>query len=312
MSDVRKKKRRWLRRTAAIATGLVLGWTAWGWVESASHAEAGQIEQTQITETQIEPSPMPGSTGQVESSQPLTDEAQALLKATLDRASKAYAVPMRVAGKLTGKFDVADQRDERSMNVYGAWRREPDDVLRLRHLAEGEMQFVSDGQRAWMMQPGSGRYLSMPANQITKQMEVMAMLTQQNPAVMVAAMGDARAALMPAGVVVMSCEAEAGLVRIKSVEEGVVVDSLFDEATGLIVEVRTDFAGHLASRGVSGIREAWASVRYESHERVEQFPEEEFRFTPPPGAIEESIELPKAPDTAPTDANKPTPPTEPK
>jgi hypothetical protein len=302
MSDVRKKKRRWLRRSAAIASGLVLGWTAWGWVESASHADAAQIE----------PAPIDQSTGKLESSQSLTAEAQALLKATLDRASKAYSVPMRVAGKLTGKFDVADQRDERSMNVYGAWKREPDDAIQLRHIAEGEMQFVSDGQRAWMMQPGSGRYLSMPANQIKQHMEVMAMLAQQNPAVMVAAMGDARAALIPAGVIVTSCEAEAGLVRIKSVEEGVVVDSLFDEATGLIVEMRTDFAGHLASRGVTGIREAWASVRYESHDRVEQFPEEEFRFTPPPGAIEESIELPIAPDTTKTDAKQPTRPTEPR
>ncbi len=284
MSDVRKKKRRWLRRTAAITTGLVLGWMAWGWVESTSHADAGQDG----------PAPIADPSSQVQPKSQLDQEAQTLLNTTLQRATNAYAIPMRVTGTLTGKFDVADQRDERSMTVHGSWARSADGQLKIRHLAEGEIELVNDGQRLWIMQPGSERYLSMPAQHMTQHNDTIALLTQQNPAVIIAALGDARKALLPPNATVTSCEAERGLVRIKSIEDGVAVDSLFDEATGFIVEMRTDFASHLASRGVTGIREAWATVRYEQHQRLENPPEDHFRFTPPPNAIEESIELPKS------------------
>lgn len=215
----------------------------------------------------------------------------------LERVTVAYASqPIEISGTFEQDFDVQGTIKQERLALSGIAHSRGC----FRHVAGEAMMMVADGRSITLFDPRSTVYqtdaLSPDGNLPGELLEILAL---QNPAIAVAATGDAAVALIPrdAKTEVVPPDAEEGgqaFARLRINHNGMQAELWIRERDGRIDRVHYDFSDALKAQGAMDVIRATATIRYGETKTPadEQVKRSNFEFRPPSGARNASADPP--------------------
>jgi thiol-disulfide isomerase/thioredoxin len=211
-------------------------------------------------------------------------------QALLTKVAAAYATqPLVVEGSLSIDFDVAGMKQQRTSKLAGS----AISPTQFKHEIEGEVQIVVDGESSNILDLKQNQYLTTKlekAANIESDKLVIAMLREQNPALLLSVTGGASQLLFVNGesVTVDAGASTAELDVLLATGEKELTRYYVEKATGRIERVEVDFRGVLEREGASQIKSASAVIRYTKTDLTSTASAASFAFKPPADAIEAS------------------------
>lgn len=237
-----------------------------------------------------------GRAQEVAATQPARDEP-AEVTGLLKRVKAAYGSiqALRLEATVTGDYDVAGRKERHELRYTAALAGDG----RFRHEVPGELIVAADGEATYVFLPGTLRYYRWaPGRSATKPATQPATgpttrpalpgaarvaLLDHNPSLLLALSDDAAEALRSWGPLEVGDDA---LSLKQQRADGSTWVFVFNDASGLLREVRIDDSRVLSAAGVPGVATAVRQITYTASEVNGQVPEEAVAFAPPPMAQE--------------------------
>ncbi len=213
--------------------------------------------------------------------------------AILDSLGNHYAAlhSLRVAGSITGRFDVDGRTSNPSVRITGSFLA----PNRFEHESESDIQLGATGQKLYMYAPAGNQYVldDGPAGRMTPDDSaslVVQVLNEQNPSLAMAASEHPTSILTQDATAVdrgddaivngQSCPT----LRIAQSDSDMTVT--IDPKTQLVQSVAIDMTRGFLRQGARTVKSAVLTIAYTTIEPDASITADAFAWTPPPGSRE--------------------------
>lgn len=240
-----------------------------------------------------------GRAQEVASTQPAPRDEPAEVTQLLERVKAAYGAirTLRMEATATADYDAAGRKQHYELKYTAALAAGG----RFKHEVPGELIVAADGETTYVFLPATLRYYrwalgrsatrtaTQPATRPTTRPALpgaaRAALLDHNPSLLLALSDDAAEALRSWG----PLEAGDDALSLKQQRaDGSAWSLVFDDASGLLREVRIDESRLLSGAGVPGVATAVRRITYTASEANGEVPDEAVAFAPP--AVAQEVE----------------------
>jgi peroxiredoxin/outer membrane lipoprotein-sorting protein len=209
----------------------------------------------------------------------------------LDAIRDAYAKlsSLKLSGQMSFYGEIMGKTDLQAA-VFAGTFTEPN---RFRHEIKDQALVISDGRKAYLFVPKAQKYVEdeAPADRAAfaqTNAQIRSVLQQQNPSLYLALSRDARAEILD-GVERVSRRDDVQLdggafTVLELVQPAGDVTLIVDPQTHLLRQVKVDRRKTLEKQGVPAVASAMVTVDYTSVEPNQAAPNEQYTWSPPPGA----------------------------